>query len=79
MLIDDLRGRLHAKKSAAIQIDASVCYLDRLIRDGKIKVVRLSPKMTRIDGDSLADFLEQQANVPSTPRGKAALNQRGAV
>jgi hypothetical protein len=35
--------------------------------------------MTRIDGDSLADFLEQQANVPSTPRGKAALNQKGVA
>lgn len=72
MLTEDLRGRLHAKKSAALQIDSSVCYLDRLIRAGKIKAVRLSPKMTRIDGDSLADFLEKQAAIPSTPRGKAA-------
>ena len=72
MITENLRGRLHAKKSAALQIDSSVCYLDRLIRDGKIKAVRLSPKMTRIDGDSLADFLEKQATIPSTPRGKAA-------
>lgn len=72
MLIDELRGRLHAKKPLAIQLDSSVCTLDRWIRAGKIKAVRLSPKMTRIDGDSLADFLEQQANIPSTPRGKAA-------
>ena len=72
MITENLRGRLIAKQSAALQIDSSVCYLDRLIRDGKIKAVRLSPKMTRIDGDSLADFLEQQATIPSTPRGKAA-------
>lgn len=78
MLTDDLRGKLISKQSASEQIDASVCYLDRLIRDGKIKAVRLSPKMTRIDGDSLADFLEKQATIPSTPRGKAAL-ARGAA
>ena len=72
MIIENLRGRLHAKKPLEIQLDSSVCYLDRLIRAGKIKAIRLSPKMTRIDGDSIADFLEQQANVPSTPRGKAA-------
>ena len=72
MLTDELRGRLHAKKPLAIQLDFSVCTLDRWIRAGKIKAIRLSPKMTRIDGDSLADFLEQQAAIPSTPRGKAA-------
>jgi hypothetical protein len=79
MLIEDLRGRLISKQLASTQIESSICYLDRLIRDGKIKAVRLSPKMTRIDGDSLADFLEQQAAIPSTPRGKAALNQKGAA
>ena len=72
MITENLRGRLIAKQSAAIQIESSICYLDRLIRAGKIKAVRLSPRMTRIDGDSLADFLEQQAAIPSTPRGKAA-------
>ena len=71
-MIEDLRGRLLSKQSASMQIESSICYLDRLIRAGKIKAVRLSPKMTRIDGDSLADFLEKQATIPSTPRGKAA-------
>ena len=79
MMTDNLRGRLLSKLNASEQLDSSVCYLDRLIRDGKIKAVRLSPKMTRIDGDSLADFLEKQAAIPSTPRGKALVAKRGAA
>ena len=72
MLTDELRGRLLTKQFSASKIQSHPCTVDRLIRDGKIKAVRLSPKMTRVDGDSLADFIEQQAAIPSTPRGKAA-------
>ena len=72
MLTEDLRGRLISKQFAASQIESSICYLDRLIRAGKIQAVRLSPRMTRINGDSLADFLEKQSTIESTPRGKAA-------
>jgi hypothetical protein len=72
MQTDDLRGRLVSKQFASEKYQASICYWDRLIRAGKIKAVRLSPKMTRIDGDSLADFLEKQSTIESTPRGKAA-------
>jgi hypothetical protein len=44
MQTDDLRGRLVSKQFASEKYQASICYWDRLIRAGKIKAVRLSPK-----------------------------------
>ena len=73
-----IRGRLLAKPEAASYSGASISWVDRLIRSEAIKVVRLSPKMTRIDGDSLADYLDSKANVPSTPRGKAIKGREAA-
>ena len=67
----DLRGRLLSKQAASLFCDSSVSFIDRLIRAEKIRAIRITPKMTRIDGDSLADFLEAKANVPANPRGKA--------
>ena len=70
MSVDVFRGRLLSKGFCAEHLQTSLSFIDRKIRLGDIKAVRISPKMTRIDGDSLADFLEQQAAIASTPRGK---------
>jgi hypothetical protein len=78
----DLRGKLHTKQAIAQSLDASLSFVDRKIRRGEFKVIRLSAKMTRIDGDSVADFLEGKATVASYPRGAAtgkASKDRGAA
>lgn len=69
MIIESFKGRLLSKQSAATACDCSIAYLDRLIASGDISVIRISPKMTRIDGDSLAMFLMSRAEIRSRPRG----------
>ena len=69
---DDLRGKLHAKQRIAEHLDASLSFVDRQIRLGVFRAVRLTPKMTRVDGDSVADYLAAKASAPSLPRGAAA-------
>jgi hypothetical protein len=66
-----IRGRLLQKQEAANYSDASVSWIDRLIRSGDIKAIRISTKMTRVIGDSLADYLDSKSGAPSIPRGKA--------
>lgn len=70
MAFDQFRGRLIAPKSAAADIDGCVSQIFRWAKDGRIKVVKLGYRMTRIDGDSLADFLESREITQSHPRGK---------
>lgn len=79
---NELRGKLHSKQSIAASLDASLSFVDRKIRRGEFKAIRLSPKMTRVDGDSVADYLEGKASVASYPRGAAAgkaLKSRGSA
>lgn len=47
-----------APQNVAAALDNSEFTIHRWIRQGKIRAVRLSSRCTRIDGDSLADFLE---------------------
>lgn len=61
----ELRGRLLKKSYCAEYLDVHIASLDRLIRDGKIDIVRLSQRATRIVGDSLADYLDRKVNIPS--------------
>lgn len=61
----ELRGRLLKKQYCAEYVDVHIASIDRLIRDGKIDIVRLSQRATRIVGDSLADYLDAKANLPS--------------
>lgn len=56
--ISTLRGRMIPPKTAAKATATSECTIHRWIKAGKIRAVKLSGKCTRIDGDSLADFLE---------------------
>lgn len=60
MVFNQFRGRLIAPQSCAEALDNSEFTIHRWIREGKIKAVKLSSRCTRIDGDSLADFLESR-------------------
>lgn len=70
MAFDQFRGRLMAPSSAAADVDCSVSQIFRWARDGRIKVVKLGAKMSRIDGDSLADYLSSKVDAPRPPRGR---------
>lgn len=72
MAFDNFRGRALAPKTISAESDFSLPQIHRWIRDGKIKAARLGARMTRIDGDSLADFLTSHLDVPRPPRGKHA-------
>lgn len=63
---EQFRGRLIAPQSCAEALDNSEFTVHRWIREGKIKAVKLSSRCTRIDGDSLADFLIARAVTPGT-------------
>ncbi|MBK7463964.1 MAG: helix-turn-helix domain-containing protein [Betaproteobacteria bacterium] len=72
MAFDNFRGRTLAPETAANGIDVSVSQVHRWIKSGQIKAIKLGYRMTRIDGDSLADFLTSRMSEPRPPRGKAA-------
>lgn len=55
--IETFKGRMISPKMAAKAVCASECTIHRWIAAGKISAVKLSEKCTRIDGDSLANFL----------------------
>ena len=72
MAFDNFRGRALSPENAAIGADCSVSQIHRWASEGKIKAAKLGYRMTRIDGDSLADFLTARLAVPRPPRGKHA-------
>ena len=72
MAFDHFRGRAFSLKTASTDTEISVSQLHRLISAGAIKAAKLGYRMTRIDGDSLADFLTSRIDQDRTPRGKAA-------
>lgn len=72
MAFDKFRGRAWAIKTVATDTDSSVSQVHRWITSEKIKAVKLGPRMTRIDGDSLADFLTDRLSAPRPPRGRHA-------
>lgn len=71
MAFDQFRGRALSPETIADDTDTSVSTVHRWISDGKITAVKLGYRMTRIDGDSLADFLTSRLSSPRPPRGKA--------
>lgn len=72
MAFDNFRGRALSPENAAIGADCSISQIHRWVSDGKIKAAKLGHRMTRIDGDSLADFLTSRLAEPRSPRGKHA-------
>lgn len=71
MAFDQFRGRMLSPETTAESTDSSISQVHRWISGGKIVAVKLGYRMTRIDGDSLADFLASRLSVPRPPRGKA--------
>jgi hypothetical protein len=61
---EQFRGRMIAPQTCAEALDNSEFTIHRWIREGKIKAVKLSSRCTRIDGDSLADFLCSRVFTP---------------
>ena len=61
---EQFRGRMIAPKTCSKALENSEFTIHRWIREGKIKAVKLSSRCTRIDGDSLADFLTARAFTP---------------
>jgi len=57
---NQFRGRLIAPQTGAEELDVSEATIHRWIRNGFIRAVKPSSRCTRIDGDSLADFLESR-------------------
>jgi|JI6StandDraft_1071083.scaffolds.fasta_scaffold31253_3 hypothetical protein len=72
MAFDQYRGRAMSPETVATCTDASVSQVHRWISAGKVKAAKLGHRMTRIDGDSLADFLTSRLGQDRLPRGKAA-------
>lgn len=79
MAFDQFRGRMLSPETTAESTEASISQVHRWISAGKIKAVKLGYRMTRIDGDSLADFLTSRLAVTRIPRGKAANNSNGVT
>lgn len=61
---DRFRGRLIAPQTCAEELEISEFTIHRWIRDQKVLAVKLSSRCTRIDGDSLADFIESNTFTP---------------
>lgn len=61
---EQFRGRMIAPQTCAKALENSEFTVHRWIREGKIKAVKLSSRCTRIDGDSLADFLSSRTFTP---------------
>lgn len=79
MAFDQLRGRALSPETVATISDGSVSQVHRWISSGKIKAAKLGYRMTRIDGDSLADFLSSRLDQDRNPRGKAAKGKHTVV
>lgn len=60
MVSNQFRGRLIAPQTCAEELEISEFTVHRWVRNGSIKAVKPSSRCTRIDGDSLADFLESR-------------------
>lgn len=60
MGFNQFRGRLIAPQTGAEELEISEATIHRWIRNGSIKAAKPSSRCTRIDGDSLADFLESR-------------------
>lgn len=72
MAFDHFRGRILSPDSVANCADVSISQVHRWIRARQIISVKLGYRITRIDGDSLANFLESRLSTPRSPRGKHA-------
>lgn len=63
MPFEQFRGRMISPKTCAAELENTQGTIHRWIKAGKIRAVKLSEKCTRIDGDSLADFLAANSTI----------------
>lgn len=75
MAFDQFRGRLLSPAAVADDVGVSVCQIHRWITAGKIVATRLGHRITRVDGDSLAQFLTNSMESPGYRRGKSKKTQ----
>ncbi len=61
---DQYRGRMIAPQACAKELGISEFTIHRWIREGKIQAVKLSSRCTRVDGNSLADYMMDNTFVP---------------
>jgi hypothetical protein len=59
MAYESLRGRQISPANLSAEIDISVSQIHRWIGSGKVVATKLGYRQVRIDGNSVADFLEQ--------------------
>lgn len=78
MALEQIKGRMLSIDNASKLTETSISQVHRWIKDGKIKAAKLGYRMTRIDGDSLADFLTSRLDAPIPPRGKHAKPKSGS-
>lgn len=71
MAFEQFRGRALSPETIAVDTDTSISTVHRWISAGAITAVKLGYRMTRVDGDSLADFLTSRLSAPRPARGKA--------
>jgi hypothetical protein len=71
MAFEQFRGRALSPETIAVDTDTSISTVHRWISAGAITAVKLGYRMTRVDGDSLADFLTSRLSMPRPARGKA--------
>lgn len=64
--IENFRGRMLAPSAVAEALGNSEATVHRWIKAGKVAAVRLGYRMTRVDGDSLANFLQGAKIEPGT-------------
>jgi len=57
------KNRLLTKQQSAEQVQTSVRYLEREIKRGRLKALKLSPKLVRIRQSDLDSFLESCATI----------------
>lgn len=66
-----LRGKHFSPTSLSETLDVSISQIHRWITAGEISAVKVSYRCTRINGDSVADFLTRRQAVPRKPVGIA--------
>jgi hypothetical protein len=63
---EQYKGRMIPPQMLGKELGVSEFTIHRWIREGKIKAVKLSSRCTRVVGDSMASFLNENAFVPGT-------------
>ena len=76
MAYEHLRGRQFSPATLSGDLDVSRSQIHRWISSGEIAAVKVSYRCTRIDGDSVADFLTRRQAVPRAAVGFAKASKK---